>query len=126
MIPPFPLYFDEISPDKIKAVVSTGDKILQNLRTMSLDMPISNWPDLSKLNGMFIIPIGRFICMLARENGKTSMIFLDLVGKEDLAQRMAEKLLYANANLREEFMNAYQTVVSHPENHRKFRLAAGS
>src|SRR5258706_3837148 len=93
MIPPFPLYVDEISPDKIKATVSNRNTIFYNLRTMSLDMPLPTGRNLfNTMNGIFIMPIGKFICMLVRDNGNNGMILLDLIGKEELAEKMAEKL----------------------------------
>jgi len=121
MIPPFPLYVDEISPDKIKATVSNGSTIFYNLRTISLDTPFP--VGFSNTNGISIIPIGKFICMLVRDNGNKGMILLDLTGKEELAEKMAEKL--TPPDLRNEFMNAYAKIISHPENHNRFRWVVG-
>jgi hypothetical protein len=121
MIAPFPLYVDEISPDKIKATVSNDGTIFYNLRTMSLDVPFpAGW---HKINGISITPVGKFICMLVKDNGKSGMIILDLTGKAELAEKMAEKL--NPADLRERFMNVYAEIISHPENHKKFRLEVG-
>lgn len=92
---------------------------------MALDMPISHRPHLfNGIDGIFILPIGKFICLLVRGNGKSDMIFLDLTGKEELAGKMAEKL--HQANLQDKFMNVYAEIVSHPENHRKFKLVPGT
>ena len=125
MIAPFPLYVDEISNDKVKATVSNSDSIFQNLKTMSLDMPIPYRGNLFTLKkGIFIMPIGRFICMLVRNNINSGMIILDLIGKEELAEKMAEKLI--QADLQEEFMNVYAGIINHPENHRRFRLVVGN
>lgn len=124
MIPPFPLYVDEISNDKIKATVSNSSTAIYNLRTMSLDMPIPHRPNLfNGIEGIFILPVGKFICMLVRSNGSIDMIILDLIGKEELAEKMAEKL--SHADLRDKFMNVYMEVISHPENHKKFKLVVG-
>jgi hypothetical protein len=124
MITPFPLYVDEISPDKIKATVSTSSTVVYNLRTMALDMPGPHGNDLfNGANGIFIMPIGKFICMLIRDNGSISMIILDLIGKGELAERMAEKL--GHVDLRDKFMNVYEEIVSHPERHNRFRLVVG-
>jgi hypothetical protein len=91
---------------------------------MSLDMPVSHRPNLfNGVNGIFIMPIGKFICMLVRNNGSSDMIILDLIGKEELAEKMAEKL--SHADLQDKFMNVYAEIISHPENHRKFRLVVG-
>jgi hypothetical protein len=122
MIAPFPLYVDEISPDKTKATVSNGNTIFYNLRTMSLDMPSPF--GFSNVNGIFIVPIGKFICMLVRDNGSNGMIILDLIGKDELVKKMAEKL--SHVDLRDRFMNAYSEIVSHPENHKKFRWVVGN
>jgi len=124
MIAPFPLYVDEISENKIKATVFNSGTVFYNLKMMSLDMPVSYRPHLfTVVNGIFIMPIGKFICMLVRDNGKSNMVILDLLGKEELAEKMAEKL--SQADLQDKFMNVYEEVASHPENHRKFRLVVG-
>src|SRR5258707_4933977 len=116
MIPPFPLYVDEISPDKIKATVSNSSTVFYNLKIMSLDMPIPYRGNLfNGINGIFMMPIGKFICMLVRDNGTSDMILLDLIGKEELAEKMAEKLNHLD--LRERFMQVYAEVINHPEKH---------
>ena len=125
MIPPFPLYVDEISPDKIKATVSNRNAVYYNIKTMSLDMPFPSGRHLfNNINGIFIMPIGRFICMLLRDNGNSSMILLDLIGKEELAEKMAEKLNHVD--LQEKFMTVYTEIIKHPENHRKFKWVVGN
>jgi len=124
MIPPFPLYVDEITPDKIKATVSNTDSVLHNIRTMSLDTPVHTGLFVEgRINGISILPIGKFICMLIRNNGSTGMIILDLIGKEELAGKMSEKL--SHIDLRSRFLQVYEEVVSHPEKHRRFRLVVG-
>jgi hypothetical protein len=124
MIAPFPLYVDEISPDKIKATVSTSSTVSYNLKTMALDMPGPHGNDLfNSSNGIFIMPIGKFICMLIRDNFNISMIILDLTGKEGLAKKMAEKL--SHVDLQDKFMDVYEEIVSHPERHNRFRLVVG-
>lgn len=125
MLPPFPLYVDEISPDKIKATVFNGNNIFQNLKMMSLDMPSPSGDYLFGISdGIFIMPVGRFICMLIRDHFKSSMIILDLVGKDELAERMAEKL--DHVDLQEKFMDTYAQIMRHPENHKRFRLVVGN
>jgi len=125
MIPPFPLYVDEISPDKIKATVSDSNTVYYNLRTMTLDMSFADTGNLFNIRqGTFIIPIGRFICMLVKNNGDTGMILLDLIGKEDLAEKMAEKLNHVD--LREKFMQVYEVILRHPEKHHRFKLVIGN
>ena len=125
MMVPFLLYVDEISPDKIKATVTNSSTVFYNIKTMSLDMPVPYRDHLfNGANGIFIMPIGRFICMLVRDNGSSSMIMLDLVGKGELAEKMAEKLNHVD--LQDKFMNVYEEIVSHPERHRRFKLVVGS
>jgi len=124
MIAPFPLYVDEISPDKIKASVSNGDALAYNVRTMSLDMPVPTGLFSVATNGMFIMPVGRFICMLVRNNGSNGMIFLDLIDKQGLAEKMSEKL--DHVDLRDRFMEVYAEIINHPEKHKRFRLVVGS
>jgi len=124
MIAPFPLYVDEISNDKIKATVSNSTTVVYNLKMMSLDMPIAHRRNLfNGVNGIFIMPIGKFICMLVRDNGNSDMIILDLIGKEEIAEKMAKKLNHAD--LQDKFMNVYAEIISHPENHKKFQLVIG-
>ena len=125
MIPPFPLYVDEISPDKTKATVSDMDTVIYNLKMMSLDMPFPNGRNLfNQANGTYIMPIGKFICILVRNNGTAGMIILDLINKEKLAEKMAEKL--PHVDLQDRFMQVYAEVISHPENHKKFKLVVGN
>jgi hypothetical protein len=137
MIPPFPLYFDEISPDKIKATVSNSGTVAYNLRMMMLDMPFPPRDALSdssfkytladrmgkEINGICILSLGRFVCMVVRNFVDPGMVILDLIDKEDLAEKMAEKL--NEADLRDRFMQVYAEIISHPENHRKFKLVQG-
>jgi hypothetical protein len=61
--------------------------------------------------------------MLVRDHGKSDMIILNLIGKEELAEKMAEKL--NPADLQDKFMNVYAEIISHPENHKKFKLVVG-
>ena len=125
MIPPFPLYIDEISPDKIKATVSNSSTVAENLLTMALDMPSPHRSNLfNRTNGIFILPTGKFICMLIRDQGNVSMIILDLVGKGELAERMAEKL--GHVDLQDKFMDVYEEIISHPERYNRFRLVLGT
>ena len=125
MIPPFPLYVDEISPDNIKATVSNSSTVSYNIKTISLDMPFSDTGNLFNLrNGTFILPVGKFVCMLVRNNGRAGMILLDLIDKEDLAEKMAEKL--DHVDLRERFMHVYAFILRHPEKHNRFRLVVGN
>lgn len=124
MIAPFTLYVDEISPDKVKATVSNSSTVSYNLRIMSLDMPFPTGRNLfNNINGIFIMPVGKFICMLVRDNGNNGMIILDLIGKDELAEKMAEKLNHVD--LRDKFMNVYTEIISHPENHKRFKLVVG-
>jgi len=125
MLAPFPLYVDEISADKTKAVVSNSSSVFYNIKTMSLDMPPPTGRHLFNItNGTFIMPVGRFICMLIRNHGHSSMIILDLIDKDELAQKMAEKL--QDVNLQDQFMQVYTEVVSHPEKHSRFKLVVGN
>ena len=124
MIPPFPLYVDEISPDRIKATVSNGSSLAYNIRTMSLDTPVPTGLFTIGTDGISILPIGRFICMLVRNNGSTGMILLDLIDKEALAEKMSETL--SHVDLGDRFMQVYTEIISHPEKHKRFRLVVGN
>ena len=70
------------------------------------------------------MPIGKFICMLVRENGNNGMILLDLMGKDELVAKMAEKL--GQVDLQDKFISAYADIIGHPENHRKFKWVMGN
>ena len=121
---PFPLYVDEFSPDKIKATVSSKGSLLHNIHAIKLIAPASGiMAATGRINGISIIPVGRFICMLVGPISNRSMIMLDLLNKKELAERMAEKL--SHANLRDRFMQVYAQVISRPENHGKFKLVLG-
>ena len=124
MIPPFPLYVDEISPDRIKATVSNGSSLAYNIRTMSLDTPVPTGLFTIGTDGISILPIGRFICMLVRNNGNTGMILLDLIDKEGLAEKMSETL--SHVDLGDRFMQVYTEIISHPEKRKRFRLVVGN
>jgi hypothetical protein len=119
MIAPFPLYVDEISSDKIKATVSSGSKVFYNLKMMALDMSVSFMPS----KEIVILPVGRFICMVVWNNGNRGMVFLDLKDNRELAEKMAEKLNLVD--LQDRFLQVYTEIISHPENHNKFRLVVG-
>lgn len=125
MIAPFPLYVDEISSDKVKATVSNGITIFYNLKTMALDMPAHHLKHLYTLNkGIFIVPIGRFICMLLRNGGNGGMIILDLLNKEELAYQIAQKL---NDELLEvQFMKVFAEIKKQPHKHHRFKLVIGT
>lgn len=131
MITPFPLYVDEISPDNIKGTVYNNSTIVYNLRVMSLaHTPLHNSYTTmigfmtKESNGVCIMPIGKFICMLVKNDGGNGMILLDLVDKAQLAEKMAEKL--DPVSLRQQFKEAYAEVESHPERHKWFKLVVGN
>ena len=109
----------------MKATVSNRSTVFYNLRTMALDMPAPYQRNLfnNEINGIFIMPIGKFVCMLVKKNGGNSMVLLDLIGKDELAEKMAEKL--NNVGLKDEFMNVYAEIVSHPEKQGRFKLVVG-
>jgi hypothetical protein len=132
MAAPIHLYVDEISPEKIKATVSKGRTIAYNLKVLEMagflfyahsdrGGMIQNLRQ--EQPGITIIPIGRFICLLVKQEKGKGMIFLDLVDKQDLAEKMAQKL--NQADLQEEFMQAYAEIISHPERHNRYELIVG-
>ena len=130
---PYPLYVDEISPDEIKATVSNADSYFANLRVLEFLIPRPE-PFLGlvclyrsyvgeKICGIHILPVGRFICMLTGSKGNRGMVFLNLIGKEELAEKIAEKL--GHVDLRDRFMEVYEDILNHPENHRKCKWIVG-
>jgi len=121
---PLSLYVDELTPDKIKATVSTTNSLIHNLSVLKKLVP-----DLTpayigeKINGVSVMPIGRFICMLTGPSGNRGMILLDLIDKEELAEAMADKL--GHPDLRDRFMEVYDYILSHPEHHENCELVVG-
>lgn len=129
---PFPLYVDEISPDKIKATVSNSNKIIYNLRMiLKVHSPFfaHSYPGTlyhilgEEVNGIRIAPVGKFICMMVRNGESQGMIFLNLINNLYLAEEMAEKLNLVK--LQGKFMQVYIEIVHHPENQNKFKLFLG-
>lgn len=128
----FLLYVDEISPDKIKATVSNSSSVAYNLRTMlfatnpfyahSFRGAIEDSLG-EEINGICIVPAGKFICMVVRQEQGKGMVFLDLTGKAALAEKMAEKL--DHVELRQRFLQVYAGIVKHPEEHKKVELVLG-
>ena len=130
MAAPFPLYVDEISPDNIKASVSKSSTVAYNLKIMLLARkpfhdPTATIRELLKdeINGICIIPVGKFVCMIVDNDGKRGMIFLDLIDKRALAEKMAEKL--GHVDLQEKFMEVYTEIISNPARHSWFKLVVG-
>jgi hypothetical protein len=130
---PYPLYVDEISPDEIKATVSDANSYVANLQVLQFLIPRSE-PFLAltrlyrsyageKINGVQILALGRFICMLTGSTGNRGMVLLDLIGKEKLAEKIAEKL--GHVDLRDRFMEVYEDILDHPENHGKCEWVIG-
>jgi hypothetical protein len=121
---PFPVYVDEVSHDKIKATVSDTNSFFYNLRTLKLLIPgpVFTYTG-ERISKVSIMPMGRFICMLVGYAGNRNMILLDLIDKEELAEKIAEKL--SHAELKDRFMQVYREIMCHPENHGKCELVLG-
>jgi hypothetical protein len=119
--PPFPLYVDEITPDKIKAtakdfmVVSVNVRILTKYGNMSFGEAV---------NGIYLFPAGRYICMMVKSTharrAADGMVLLDLVERPDLAYEMGEK--FAGTDLRGKFSVCYTFILDHPETHGMFKV----
>jgi hypothetical protein len=125
---PYSLYVDDLSPDEIKATVSDVGSYWHNLtalrRLPGLEIsPVYRSFSGERINGVHIMPMGRFICMLVGGTGKRGMILLDLIDKEELAEEIAAK--FGNADLHDRFMEVYDEVISHPENHQTYKLVVG-
>jgi hypothetical protein len=127
---PFPLYVDEIGPDKIKASVSRSSTVNYNLKIILLARKPFHDPGKTimeflkeEINGICITPVGKFVCMVVNTDGQYGMIFLDLIDKMDLAKKMAEKL--GHVDLREKFMEAYTEIINNPSRHNWFKLVVG-
>ena len=131
MAAPFPLYVDEISPDNIKATVSKSSTVAYNLKIMLLarkpfhdpTATIREFLKKEEINGICIVPVGKFVCMIVDNNGQRGMIFLDLLDKRTLAVKMAEKL--GHVDLQEKFMEVYTEIINNPSRHNWFKLVVG-
>jgi hypothetical protein len=123
--PPFPLYVDEITPDKIKATTSRAYSLMFNMRVLTriagkqLDYPI---------NGIYLLPTGKYVCMIVKSTnaGRAAdgMVFLDLLDRPDLAYEMGEK--FTGTDLQKKFSDCYAIILDHPETHEHFTLVEGA
>ena len=124
---PFQLYVDEIGPDKVKATVSKGSNAVYNLRLIMVTTDpffahvSATRPLPGEVNGIAIMPAGKFICMYVKK--EHNMILLDLVDRPDLAAMMAERL--GDVNLKERFMQVYKEIMANPKTHNWFELVVG-
>jgi hypothetical protein len=119
--PPFPLYVDEVTPDKIKATTIGAQSLEINVRMLtkyggeSLGEPI---------NGVYLFPAGKYVCMLVKSTHARrvadGMVLLDLVERPDLAYEMGAK--FAGSDLQEKFSTSYAYILDHPETHNRYQL----
>jgi hypothetical protein len=130
MSEPHPLYVDEISPDQVKAVVSNVNSVYANFATMRSAM---GWASVRaelgvKIKGVYILPLGRYVCMVTSTDGFPAlgglgMVLLDLADRVDIGYKIAEQL--NNKELEERFIDVLAEIVWHPERHQKFKLVVG-
>ena len=123
--PPFRLYVDETTPDKIKATTSGANSLMFNMRLLTsfagaqLGKPI---------NGIYLIPTGRYVCMIVKSTDARrvadGMVFLDLLDRPDLAYEMGEK--FTGTELQKKFSDCYAFILDHPETHEHFTLVEGA
>jgi hypothetical protein len=122
--PPFPLYVDEISPDKIKATTSTAYSLMYNMRVLTR---IAGAQLGKPINGIYLIPTGRYVCMIVKSTdaGRAAdgMVLLDLLDRPDLAYEMGEK--FTGTELQKKFSDCYISILDHPETHEHFTLQLG-
>jgi hypothetical protein len=122
--PPFPLYVDEISPDKIKATTSGAHSLMFNMRVLTR---ISGTQLGEPINGIYLFPAGKHVCMIVKSThvrrAADGMVFLDLRDRPDLAYEMGEK--FAPSDLQEKFTTCYTYILDHPETHERFTLIEG-
>ena len=122
--PPFPLYVDEITPDKIKATTSGAYSLMYNMRVLTrfagarLGEPI---------NGIYLLPAGKYVCMIVKSTdaGRAAdgMVLLDLLDRPDLAYEMGEK--FTGTELPKKFSACYVYILDHPETHDDYTLVHG-
>lgn len=122
--PPFPLYIDEISPDKIKATTSGAHSLMFNVRVLTRfgDVKMGE-----PINGIYLFPAGKYICMMVKSTHPSraadGMVLLDLRDRPDLAYEMGEK--FAGTDLQGKFSVCYTHILDHPETHERFKLVEG-
>ena len=119
--PPFPLYVDEISPDKIKATTIGAQSLDLNVRILT-KYGRASLGDV--VNGIYLFPAGKYICMLVKSTHvrrvADGMVLLDLIERPDLAYEMAEK--FAGTPLQEKFSDSFAFILDHPETHDRYTL----
>jgi hypothetical protein len=122
--PPYPLYVDEVTPDKIKATTSGAHSLTFNMRVLTrfggirLGEPI---------NGIYLIPTGKYVCMIVKSTvaGRAAdgMVLLDLLDRPDLAYEMGAK--FTGTDLQKKFSDCYAFILDHPETYEHFTLVEG-
>jgi hypothetical protein len=123
------LYVNELSPDKVKAVVSDTTCIRVNILLLRYHLFNKDiFASLGKaIDGVLILPVGKYICMItgygAKPRSANGIILLDLIGREEIGHKISEK--FDNKALEERFMDVLCEVVGHPEDHSKFTLVVG-
>lgn len=122
--PPFPLYVDEISPDKIKATTSGAYSLMFNMRVLT---SVAGAQLGKPINGIYLIPTGRYVCMIVKSTNPAraadGMVLLDLLDRPDLAYEMGEK--FTGTELQKKFSDCYLFILDHPETHEHFTLKTG-
>ena len=120
------LYVDQLSPDRVKGVVSDTNSVFWNLIVIkkALGLFASDVLDLGEINGISIVAVGRYICMIIRASSTTKagagMILLNLVGRDEVAHKMARQ--FGNDALEERFMQVYDEVMRNPDRHQQVTL----
>ena len=122
------LYADQLSQDGIKATVLDTNSFFHNISQLNFTLEDASVISLAEsINGISIIPAGRYLCLIIRSLGdskaSSGMIILDLKDNKEIAKQMANKL--ENKDLKEKFMLVYNEILNHPENHELFTLVLG-
>jgi hypothetical protein len=123
--PPFPLYIDETSPDKIKATTSGAHSLMFNMRVLTRFGGIQLG---EPINGIYLFPAGKYVCMIVKSThvrrAADGMVFLDLLDRPDLAYEMGAK--FAGTDLQKKFSECYTFILEHPETLERFTLVQGA
>jgi len=126
------LYVDEISPDAVRATVSNGNSVFENLHHIQVASGLTMREATGVVHGgVAVLAAGRYICMVSRAKGERGsalggnigMVLLDLIGKEEIGYAIARK--FDHAGLEARFMEVLYEVSSQKAAHDKFRLVVG-
>ena len=121
---PLTLLVDEISPDGVRATVSSPGSIQANILAF-LKLGLIPAPmNPQTINGIYILPTGKYVCLIVKASDASrladGMVFLDLTGRTDVIEEIGQKL--GNAALEKKFLETVDHILANPDTHTRFLL----